>query len=556
LNQKYVEGLVLFMLNWQTKDQLIALLTKLVEHPSVTGSNQEISIAEFIHILLKQLPYFQENPDLLQLHPINDGRLYVTALVKKPNVSKTVILLSHFDVVEVEDYGSWKSLAFRPEELTNEYLKNKHLFSPSIQEDLESGDWLFGRGTMDMKAGLALQMSMIERAVYGEFNGNLLLLTVPDEEANSAGMIGAVPKVVELAQTYNLDYTACLNSEPMFSKYPGDENFYMYTGSIGKTLPGFFCYGKETHVGEPFSGLNANLMVSELTKVLELNTDFCEVVEGEVTPPPTSLMQRDLKLEYSVQIPHSAVVMYNVLFMKRSLNEMTNLLIDQMKKAAGNIEQHYLHHVEKYSKLEPFKYPKMKVSVFTYDQLWKLAKEKYGKEEIGRRQNYLISNRFEQGDRDFSTKLVQELALLCKEHAPMIVLFYSPPFYPAVLSSDKEIISSTKEQLVSYAMQKHGISIRPLHYFSGLSDLSFIGLQGSKEELNPLLMNMPLYERGYALPVEELSNLQVPVINVGPFGKDAHQWTERLHVPISFEIFPDLISKTIEALLGYEKTGS
>jgi arginine utilization protein RocB len=544
------------MLRWQSKEQLVALLSKLVEHPSVTGTNQEVSMAEYIHIQLQQLPYFQENPELLQLHPINDGRLYVTSLVKKPNVTKTVILLSHFDVVEVEDYGSWKNLAFRPQELTNEYLKNKHLFSPSIQEELESGNWLFGRGTMDMKAGLALQMSMIERAVNGDFNGNLLLLTVPDEEANSAGMIGAVPKLVELAHTYDLDYTACLNSEPMFSKYPGDENFYMYTGSIGKTLPGFFCYGKETHVGEPFSGLNANLMVSELTKALELNTDFCEVFEGEVTPPPTSLMQKDLKLEYSVQIPHSAVVMYNVLFMKRSLNEMTNLLIDQMKKATQNIEQHYIRHVEQYIKLEPFKHPKMKVNVFTYEQLWKLAIQKHGKEEIERRQNYLVANRFEQGDRDFSTKLVQELALLCKEYAPMIVLFYSPPFYPPVLSSNEEIISSTREYLVSYAKKQHGITIKPLHYFSGLSDLSFIGLQGSKEELNPLLMNMPLHERGYELPLKELSNLQIPVINVGPFGKDAHQWTERLHVPISFELFPDLISKTIEGLLGYEKTDS
>jgi arginine utilization protein RocB len=540
---------------WQTKEQLVSLLSKLVEHPSITGSGQEVSMAEFIKLQLQQLSYFQENPDLLQLHPISDGRLFLTAIVKQKEVSETVILLSHFDVVEVEDYGGWKNLAFRPQELTNVFKENKHLFPPSIQKDIESGDWLFGRGSMDMKAGLALQMSMIERAVNGQIDGNLLLLTVPDEEANSAGMIGAVPKLVELAEKYNLLYKACLNSEPMFSKYPGDQNFYMYTGSIGKCLPGFFCYGKETHVGEPFSGLNANLMVSEISKVLELNSDFCEQVEEETTPPPTNLMQKDLKMEYSVQIPHSAVTIFNVLSMQRSMDKMTELLFKQMKKAAKNIEKHYLKRVEEYRKLEDFKAPTINVNIFTYEQLYDLAVGRFGKEEIDRRQNYLMANRYDQGDRDFSTKLVQDLAFLCKEYAPMIVLFYSPPFYPAVLSSGEAVIASTRDELIKYANVTYNLDIKPLHYFSGLSDLSFIGLQETKEQLQSLLSNMPLFERGYELPLNDLAALNVPVLNVGPFGRDAHQWTERLHVPISFEVFPDLIYFTIKKLFENSMRG-
>lgn len=64
----------------------------------------------------------------------------------------------------------------------------------------------------------------------------------------------------------------------MFEKFPGDQRQYFYTGSIGKVLAGFFCKGIETHVGEPFSGLNANLMVSEINRLLELNADYCEKV--------------------------------------------------------------------------------------------------------------------------------------------------------------------------------------------------------------------------------------------------------------------------------------
>ncbi|MBM7660976.1 arginine utilization protein RocB [Bacillus mesophilus] len=538
------------MLKWQSKDQLVALLSKLVGCPSVTGKAQEVEMAKLIHSQLQELSYFKENQGDLRLHEINDGRLFVTALVKKPNVKKTIVLLSHFDVVEVEDYGTFKDLAFNPKALTEEYKKNKHLFASEVQAEIESGDWLFGRGAMDMKAGLALQMSMIERAANGQFDGNLLLLSVPDEEVNSAGMIGAVPALVELADTHDLQYVACLNSEPMFSKYPGDENYYMYTGSIGKVLPGFLSVGKETHVGEPFSGLNANLMASEVTRVLELNTDFCEVVDGEVTPPPTSLMQRDLKQEYSVKIPYTAVSLYNVLFMKRSLTEMTDLLLQQVKTAAENIEGHYSRHVEQYSKLEDFSETKMKVNIFTYEQLLQVAVEKHGKEEIKKRQMELVANRTDEDDREFSTRMVEDLAILCKELSPMIVLFYSPPYYPSVLSSDVEVISTTKEELIAYAKEKYNIKIKSLHYFSGLSDLSFVGLRESGEELQPLLFNMPLFKKGYHLPIKELEKLQVPVLNVGPFGKDPHQWTERLHVPISFGMFPDLISKTINTLLN------
>ena len=57
--------------------------------------------------------------------------------------------------------------------------------------DLKSGDYLFGRGTMDMKMGLALHLHLLEIASSEKWPINLMLLTVPDEEVNSAGMRAA-----------------------------------------------------------------------------------------------------------------------------------------------------------------------------------------------------------------------------------------------------------------------------------------------------------------------------------------------------------------------------
>ncbi|MDP4550154.1 M20/M25/M40 family metallo-hydrolase [Alkalihalobacillus macyae] len=534
---------------WQTKETLMYLLTRLVEHHSVTGTYPEVALAEYIHLQLQDLSYFKENPDQLALHPTSDGRSFVTGLVKNGDSKKTVILISHFDVVDVEDFGQLKNLAFSPYDLTEEIYKNLDKMPEDVQEDLKAGEWLFGRGVMDMKAGLALQMSMLEKASMGAFDGNVLLLTVPDEEVNSLGMIEAVPVLVELANEYGLHYTACLNSEPVFTNYPGDQNLYVYTGSIGKLLPGFFCYGQETHVGEPFSGLNANYMAAEVTRELELNADFCEVIDGEVTPPPTNLMQKDLKEEYSVQIPHVGVTLFNVLGMESSIQDITDKLLKAVRIAAKRIEDRYIERATEFSKLQTYVPKPFHVMVLTYEQLHERAVELFGEAEIKRRQDYITANFKDLGDRDLSTRMVFDLAALCKEDGPMIILFYNPPFYPAVSSRHDPFIQETIKEIVSYSKENHQVTLKPQHYFPGLSDLSFVGLERTKETIQPLMDNMPLYGQSYELPLDALEQLKIPVMNLGPKGKDAHKWTERLEITYSFETLHDMLPYTIRKLL-------
>ncbi|MCL1630346.1 hypothetical protein M3N64_00040 [Sporolactobacillus sp. CPB3-1] len=96
-----------------------------------------------------------------------------------------------------------------------------------IREDLQSGHWLFEIGTMDMKCGLALHMSLIESACAVGFSENLLLISVPDEEANSSCMRAALPFLLQLKESQGLNYCFALNSEPMFSLFPGDDNHFI-----------------------------------------------------------------------------------------------------------------------------------------------------------------------------------------------------------------------------------------------------------------------------------------------------------------------------------------
>ncbi|MCF8568554.1 M20/M25/M40 family metallo-hydrolase [Alicyclobacillus tolerans] len=534
------------MEQWSTKEQLRKLLTELVRIPTVTGSDAELSFPSHIMQHLLSLPYFSIHPDYLRLIPTGDGRNAVTALVKRPDIRKTVVLISHYDVVDVPDYGVWQDFAFHAEELTTAFYTRKHDLPPEVQSDLETGDWLFGRGTMDMKCGLVLHMSMVEQAANGAFDGNILLLTVPDEEVNSLGMRAVVPQLLEFAEQHGLEYCAVLNSEPMFSRYPGDPNQYLYMGSLGKVLPGFLCYGKETHVGEPFSGLNANQMASLLTTEMELNSKFCEILSGEVTPPPTNLLQKDLKDAYSVQIPHRAVTLFNVFVLERRMDELLDLLRQSAQRAASAISSSYLTRAQEFSRFQALPATEPNVAVLTYGELVTYALNTYGKEQVEQVQAEVLHQAALLDVRELSIRLVDRLAILCKELSPMIVLFFAPPYYPAVASGHDKAMQQVVAAVVAKAKQTYGIELTPQPYFPGISDLSYIGRQPASESLAPLLSNIPSWQTGYSLPLKEIEKLNLPVLNLGPVGKDAHQWTERLDVNYAFGPLRNLLKTAIQ----------
>ena len=153
-------------------------------------------------------------------------------------------------------------------------------------------------------------------------------------------------------------------------------------------------------------------------------------------------------------------------------------------------------------------------------------------------------------DRDFSTKLVGELVGLCKEYSPMIVLFYSPPYYPAVSSKENELIQKTVDRVVTHAKKVYQIDLKQQHYFPGLCDLSFVQLHDNRQSITRLTTNMPLYGNHFSLPLKEMKSLNIPVLNIGPVGRDPHKWTERLHIPYAFETYPELLCFSIKAIFN------
>ncbi|TWT27685.1 M20/M25/M40 family metallo-hydrolase [Planomicrobium sp. CPCC 101110] len=524
---------------WGTPEKLEELLCELVSWNSITLSEGEVNFAYKLQDKLNLLPYFQEHPEYVSLGEVNWGRQYVTALYKHPEATDTIVLMSHFDTVQTEEYGDLEPLSCLPRELTEAFKAVSDELDTDAQADLHSGDYLFGRGTMDMKAGLALHMALLEKASTEEWPINLLLMTVPDEETNSAGMRYGVSKLLDLEREHGLDFILFLNGEPVFAFKPGDQTHYLYTGSIGKIMPAAFFYGKETHVGEPLSGITSSYISTYLTHRMEWNTEFTETVYGEKTPLPVTLTQRDIKLEYSAQTPYRTSAMYNVFLMERSAAEVFEIFEQVAIDAAAHCTRDY-HAMCERENVEPVG----DIRVLRYEELMRYAIEKFGVEYVNESLHETMMHP-EWDVREKSMHITDILLINCQELTPAIVLMYAPPYYPAVNSSEDELVKKCVDVVVGNAREKFGLEIKQVHYFNGISDLSYVNYNDKSDSFHVYENNTPIYGDSYSIPFEAMKLLKAPVLNVGPFGKDAHKRTERLHIKNTFEEMPVLLEDMI-----------
>ncbi|WP_223594499.1 M20/M25/M40 family metallo-hydrolase [Neobacillus bataviensis] len=530
-------------LRWGAPDALRKLLCEVVSWKSMTLTEGEREFPSKVQAKLAEVTYFRENPNYLELHDADLGRRFLTALYKHPSAKETIVLISHFDTVNTEEYGDLEEYAYQPEELTQLLLTRKNELPEDARNDLQSGEYLFGRGTMDMKMGLVMHMGLIEKAAAEEWQINLLLLTVPDEEVNSSGMRAAVTKLLELKDEHQLTYKLFLNGEPVFTQEPGDKNYYVYSGSIGKIMPSALFYGKETHVGEPLSGITAPYIASFLTQRMEWNPMLQEREMGETTPLPVTLQQKDLKLEYSVQTPYRASALYNVFLMKRNADEIMRIFEKVAKDATDACNAAYKRVCQELS-AEPVG----SVRVLRYEDLLKHATQKFGEKVVEAIKAGIHANP-DWDDREKSFRIADTLMIQCQELAPAIVLLFAPPYYPAVNSSEDELVKQCVDYVKKEGLAKFDLPVKQIHYFNGISDLSYVNYRDEGEGWTTFQANTPVWGSSYSIPFTEMAQLQAPVLNVGPLGKDAHKRTERLHMKSAFEEVPALVEAMIQMIM-------
>ena len=132
--------------------------------------------------------------------------------------------MGHIDTVGVDDYKPDPSIAFDPDRIP-EYLLNMEGLDPQVKKDIESGEFMFGRGSLDMKSGVASQMYVVKyySEHTDELDGNLLAIAHCDEEDMSHGILTGLLDLKRLKEEEGFEYIASINSDYCTPYYEGDE---------------------------------------------------------------------------------------------------------------------------------------------------------------------------------------------------------------------------------------------------------------------------------------------------------------------------------------------
>lgn len=545
-------------------DKVKRITEDLVKIPSIVRQPRgESNCAKKIYDYYRGLDYFKAHPDRVKLVKTVDDEIErhsTLAYVKgtKGNSNKTIILIGHLDTVGVDDFGTIKEYAFSPDKLPEQLLKLN--IDEEVKRDIESGEYMFGRGALDMKSGVAGHMYLIEYFSQHpeELDGNIIAYAECDEEDNSHGIITGLKEFIKLKEKEGFEYIACINADYSTGYTPEDINRYVYFGSIGKLLPSFYVTGKETHVGQAYGGLDPNLIVAELTRLIELNTDLCDEAQGEITIPPISLKQSDFKEGYTVQTALAAYAYYNFFTHSMSPADVIKLCKEKAIEAYDNIVSYTNESYKKYCEKSKVEYKRLpwKTRVYTWEEFYNELKDIHGEEfskHISKFAQELNENEPMMDLRIFSAKVIEEAWKWTKDKSPAIIVYFSSTFSARIemtgkTEKEKALLNSV-EASVREIQEYCENPIKTRMFYPYISDSSFMALSDDLESIDTLGKNMPAWRTKYFYNVDDVLAINVPVVNIGTFGKDGHKMTERVHMKYTFENVPNMTYRTIKALL-------
>ena len=472
-----------------------AIALQLTSWPSVTGTADE---AAFAPRLAASLAFFETWTLAIPGDAL--GRANVFAL-KRGQSARTIVLAGHFDTVPFDDYGNLKHLALDPHALREGLIARLQASGehPLALADLASGDFLPGRGLLDMKAGLAAGIAAME-AYGGDLT--LLLLATPDEEDRSAGMRAAAPELSALAAARGLEIALVINLDAISDQGDGSLGRSVAMGSIGKQLLSALVTGKEAHACYPGDGVNAAYLMAELVTEFELAPELAEASGDEMAAPPTALNAKDLKQGYNVTTPAQAFAYWNTLQHRRTAEEVLDIAATLARRAMDRAA------IRTGSTIPVIPYGSLKASSLATDPAL----------DFPERTRRLMADAFTRSGHSI----------------PAVVLGFASIPYPAVTLDDANL-----EARIMAAARPHGM--RAIRYFPGISDMSFLGRAPGDPAA---AANTPLAGSGFTMP----SPSGYPVINIGPWGRDYHHWLERLHAGFAFDVLPRLLLDVIAEL--------
>ena len=528
-------------------EKIEKLTKKLVSINSVNNDSNkgESKVAKYIYDYFSKNAYFKNHPNQLMMFDCENNRHSTIAYIKG-KTNKTIVLMGHIDTVEIDDYGKAKKYACNPDKIIDELIKHFDL-DKKVLDDIKSNRYMFGRGTLDMKSGVAVNMVVLDYFTkhLDELNGSLLLLAECDEEGDSKGVISALDKLIEIKEKEKFEYKACINTD--YSVSDNNDRF-MYLGTVGKLLPSFICIGKESHVGSPFKGFDPSLLLSILNKNISLNADLADKSKDKTSVPPICLKQSDFKQSYTVQTAGSAYAYFNYMLYTSSpvkvMNNCLRIAKNSFKETINLLNNNY----KKYCKNNKLTYQKLpyEVNVYTFEEFdaYLRGSNPDYKNDIKAYAKKLVKDNPSIDIREYSYKLVLKAYEYYELKKPVLIVYFGSTFYSNIETKDKklrEAVYKTAEMINTES--KYDIKVSDFYPY--ISDMSYLSCPHSSKDIKAMLANCPYYEYRYDYPYEKTKQIEMPTVNIGTFGFDGHTYIERMEKDYCFNELPNLVYTTI-----------
>lgn len=531
----------------QLGERMLALTERLVATPSVVGTDGEGDIGDLLAGYLRGQSGGLER---VRIHTAQaDKPTRCTAVLgycpAPVDTQRTLILMGHTDTVGLEPYGRHAEIAYDSDALKEAYEGSS---DKAVRDAARSADWRFGRGWLDMKGGVAAIVEVFLREARLIHEGgaealpaHLVLLLTPDEEDASRGARALLPELIRLKQENGLEFTRIVNADYIAPITDDDTNKYLYSGTCGKLLLGVSVFGRPTHAGETFNGVNASALGGYLAYALEHDRKLLAGVGGEWLPPPTVLHQGDNRSRYDVMTVDYSQVYVNLFHTGTDARLLWREILHELRRLVKRYDREMRRRYNRFSARADLRLPRYEwpPEVIDYAQLKQRVAET-GHDVDAKEAWYLgeAREKFHDG-REQGYYVIRGMFGELPPGRPTVVASVLPPFYPASIADPQASATQRLKELCT----GHSLSHRRIYPY--ISDMSYFSF-GKPKSLKHWGSQAPVWFDSDEL--EMYKEVAAPVMNVGPWGVGAHRWEERVYLPYLRDRLPRILSDALHRL--------
>lgn len=154
----------------------------------------------------------------------------------------------------------------------------------------------------------------------------------------------------------------------------------------------------------------------------------------------------------------------------------------------------------------------------------------------------------------FGLKVAEEAWKWCEDKSPAVILFFGSIFNARIemtgRTENEKALLDAVEASIEVVRPEAKRQIKTRMFYPYISDSSFMAVCDDILAVKAVGENMPQYNVKYTHPLEKVMEINVPVVNIGTFGRDGHMLTERVDMQQTFQNVPNITYETIKRLLG------